>query len=93
MSVCVVPLSQPSSRDLVYPLLGCFVSEKKRYIYIYIYIKKILDIAITSSTSILTGIGRSIETILFSSSQYSISISFTWMSDSPATDKGFPKYL
>ena len=28
MFVCVVPLSQPSSRDLVYPLLGCFVSEK-----------------------------------------------------------------
>ena len=26
--VCVVPLSQPSGRDLVYPLLGCFVSEK-----------------------------------------------------------------
>ena len=26
--MCVVPLSQPSSRDLVYPLLGCFVSEK-----------------------------------------------------------------
>ena len=32
MFVCVVPLSQPSSRDLVYPLLGCFVSEKKQYI-------------------------------------------------------------
>ena len=31
MFVCVVPLSQPSSRDLVYPLLGCFVSEEKQY--------------------------------------------------------------
>ena len=28
MFVCVVPSSQPSSRDLVYPLLGCFVCEK-----------------------------------------------------------------
>ena len=28
MFVCVVPLSQPSSRDRVNPLLGCFVSEK-----------------------------------------------------------------
>ena len=35
--VCVVPLSQPSSRDLVYLLLGGFVSEKKA---VYIYIKK-----------------------------------------------------
>ena len=32
MSVCVVPLSQPSSRDLIYPLLGCFVSEKSSII-------------------------------------------------------------
>ena len=38
MFVCVVPLSQPSSRDLVYPLLGCFVYEKSS-IYIYIYKK------------------------------------------------------
>ena len=40
--LCVVPLSQPSSRELVYPLLGCFVYEKSSiyiYIYIYIYIK------------------------------------------------------
>ena len=29
MFVCVVPLSQPCSRDLVYPLLGCFLSEKR----------------------------------------------------------------
>ena len=28
MFVCVVPLSQPSSRELVYPPLGCSVSEK-----------------------------------------------------------------
>ena len=28
MFVCVAPLSQPSSRYLVYPLLGCFISEK-----------------------------------------------------------------
>ena len=27
---CVVPLSQPNSRDLDYPLLQCFVSERKR---------------------------------------------------------------
>ena len=43
MFVCVLPLSLPSSRDLVYHLLGCFVSEKSS-IYKKTDLNVVLDI-------------------------------------------------